>query len=158
MKYLNYEKTEKTIINIISKKDTNLVLNNLVKFLYNNFNKYNWIGIYFVREDSLILGPWKGKHPTEHTKIPIGIGICGSAAKSGKTEIVSDVKKDNRYLSCFISTQSEIVVPIIKNGEIIGEIDIDSDSINAFDNKDVKLLEKISKNKKFIDHIYNFDR
>ena len=92
----------------------------------------------------MILGPWKGKHATEHTKIPIGKGICGYAAKTGRTEIVSDVSSDDRYLACFVSTRSEIVVPIRKNGKIVGEIDIDSDIPNAFDSKDAVFLEKIA--------------
>ena len=92
----------------------------------------------------MILGPWKGKQATEHKKIPIGKGICGSAAKTGKTEIVSDVLSDDRYLACFASTRSEVVVPIKKNGEIIGEIDIDSDIPDAFNNQDAVFLEKFA--------------
>ena len=72
------------------------------------------LGIYLVKGDDLVLGSWKGKQATEHTKIPLGKGVCGSAAQSGKTEVVDDVSKDSRYLSCFLSTRSEIVVPIKK--------------------------------------------
>jgi len=106
--------------------------------------KNNWVGIYLVKGDVLVLGPWKGKQATEHTKISIGKGVCGSAARSGKTEVVADVSKDNRYLSCFRSTRSEIVVPIIKNNKVIGEIDIDSDVPAAFDKTDERFLEKIA--------------
>lgn len=120
------------------------ILQNCVEFLYENFAKYSWLGIYFVEGDNLTLGPWKGKQPTEHKTIPVGKGICGSAAQTGKTEIVSDVSKDNRYLACFVSTRSEIVIPIKKNGRIVGEIDIDSDIPNAFDSKDAVFLEKIA--------------
>ena len=74
----------------------------------------------------------------------MGEGICGYVAKTGKAEIIPDVNKDKRYLSCFLSTHSEIVVPIIKNKKIFGEIDIDSDKINAFSDKDLKFLEKVS--------------
>jgi len=66
---------------------------------------------------------------------------------------VSDVNKDDRYLSCFVSTRSEIVVPIKKKGEVIGEIDIDSDVPNAFNNKDAIFLEKIASNEKFIGYL-----
>ena len=90
------------------------------------------------------MGPWSGEQATEHTKIPIGKGICGSAAKNGKTEIVADVNADNRYLSCFVSTKSEIVVPIKKGKKILGEIDIDSDKKNAFNKKDKVFLENLA--------------
>ena len=98
----------------------------------------------FLKDNDLILGPWKGKQETEHTKIPIGKGICGSAAASGKTEIVADVNADSRYLSCFVSTKSEIVVPIKKGKKVLGEIDIDSDIKNAFSKKDKVFLENLA--------------
>jgi len=116
----------------------------VVVFLVNNFNHYSWLGIYLVEGNDLVLGPWKGPNATEHTRIPIGQGICGSAATSGKTEIISDVNADSRYLSCFISTKSEIVVPIKRENKVIGEIDIDSDIKDAFTVDDKIFLEKIA--------------
>jgi GAF domain-containing protein len=92
----------------------------------------------------LILGPWKGKKATEHVKIPKGVGICGSAADSGITEIINNVNDDNRYLACFNTTQSEIVIPIKINNEVIGEIDIDSDLPDAFNIEDKEFLETIA--------------
>ena len=149
MKYIEAEKRIKSLL----EENLHDSLQNIVDYLFENFKKYSWLGIYFVKGNHLLLGPWNGKQATEHVKIPIGIGVCGSAAKTGKTEIVKDVKKDMRYLSCFISTRSEIVVPIIKNDVIIAEIDIDSDQINAFDEKDKKLLENIAKNESFVNLI-----
>lgn len=134
----------KKIRDIVSKGDGSRILAGVVDFLYENFDKYSWVGIYIVEGNDLLLGPWKGEQATEHTRIPIGRGICGSAAETGKTEIIADVSQDERYLSCFISTQSEIVVPIKKNDTVIGEIDIDSDIPNAFDKGDVVFLEKIA--------------
>lgn len=134
----------KKIRDIVSKGDGSRILAGVVDFLYENFDKYSWVGIYRVEGNDLLLGPWKGEQATEHTRIPIGRGICGSAAETGKTEIIADVSRDERYLSCFISTQSEIVVPIKKNDTVIGEIDIDSDIPNAFDKGDVVFLEKIA--------------
>jgi GAF domain-containing protein len=139
---LNYKKALYEIEKIISKSKN--VLEDVVGFLYENFDHYSWVGIYIVENNNLILGPWKGPHATEHTKIPIGKGICGSAAETGETEIIADVNSDHRYLSCFVSTKSEIVVPIKKDGEIIGEIDIDSDKKAAFTNDDSIFLEKIA--------------
>ena len=150
---MNYEDAENKLNEIILENEESQVLNDVVDFLYKNFDKYSWIGIYIVRGDTLVLGPWKGKQATEHIKIPIGSGVCGSAAKSGKTELVPDVNKDDRYLACFVSTSSEIVVPITRKGKVIGEIDIDSDVPNAFNNKDREFLEKIASNKKFIGYV-----
>jgi GAF domain-containing protein len=144
MMNMDYEQAIIRIKEMISKSKQSEILNNCVEFLYKNFEKYSWLGIYLIKEDNLILGPWKGKQATEHTKIPIGKGICGSAAKSGNTEIVTDVSSDKRYLACFISTKSEIVVPIKKNQEVIGEIDIDSDIPDAFSKEDAIFLEEIA--------------
>jgi GAF domain-containing protein len=140
---LDYNLAEIEIRDIVSKNDPS-ILTNVVDYLYENFNHYSWVGIYLVEGNELILGPWKGPHATEHTRIPIGKGICGSAATSGKTEIIPDVDADSRYLSCFISTKSEIVVPIKKDDKFLGEIDIDSDQKDAFTIEDKEFLEKIA--------------
>ena len=139
---MDYKKASYEIEKIILKSKN--VLKDVVCFLYKNFDYYSWIGIYTVKDNNLILGPWCGSQATEHKKIPIGIGICGSAAKTGRTEIIADVNSDSRYLSCFVSTKSEIVVPIKKEGKIVGEIDIDSDVNNAFKKEDKFFLEKIA--------------
>ena len=139
-----YDNTEKKIFNILEKSEKENKLQMIVDLIHKNFEKYNWIGIYFVKNNNLVLGPWKGDKPTEHKIIPIGKGICGAAAISGKTEIISNVNNDNRYLSCFIETKSEIVVPIKKNNIVIGEIDIDSNEKNVFNKKDLIFLEKIA--------------
>ncbi|MCX6670767.1 MAG: GAF domain-containing protein [Euryarchaeota archaeon] len=141
---MNYEITEKKIKEMLTKNKSSTILQDVVDVLYESFEKYSWVGIYLVEGDVLVLGPWKGKQATEHTKISVGKGVCGSAARSGKTEVVNDVSKDNRYLSCFRSTRSEIVVPITRNSRVIGEIDIDSDVPAAFNKTDKKFLEKIA--------------
>jgi GAF domain-containing protein len=79
-----------------------------------------------------------------HTQIPIGKGVCGWTAKSGKTEIVSDVSKDSRYLECFSSTKSEIVVPVMNEGKVVAEIDIDGDLLNAYSSIDREFLEAVA--------------
>jgi L-methionine (R)-S-oxide reductase len=142
--FLKYKTTEKKIKEMLTKNESATILQDVVDALYENFEKYSWVGIYLVKGDILVLGPWKGEHATEHTKISIGKGVCGSAARSGKTEVVNDVSKDSRYLSCFRSTRSEIVVPITKKSKVIGEIDIDSDVPAAFSKTDEKFLEKIA--------------
>jgi GAF domain-containing protein len=115
-----------------------------VDCLYENVARYSWVGIYVLDRTELVLGPWRGPKATEHLRIPIGQGICGAAAASGETEIVADVNADPRYLSCFGSTRSEIVVPIHYGGSVVGEIDIDSDRPNAFDDRDRAFLEQVA--------------
>ena len=105
---------------------------------------YSWVGIYLVDGDDLVLGPWRGPEATEHVRIPVGQGVCGAAAASGETEIVDDVNADPRYLACFASTRSEIVVPIAHDGRVVGEIDIDSDRPAAFGDEDRELLERVA--------------
>lgn len=107
---------------------------------------YSWVGIYWVEGADLVLGPWRGPQATEHTVIPIGRGICGAAAATGRTEVVDDVHADERYLACFASTRSEVVVPIHnRDGVVIGEIDVDSDEPGAFSDHDIVALEDLAR-------------
>ena len=116
----------------------------VVDVLHDRFPPYDWVGIYWVEGSDLVLGPWTGPEATEHTRIPIGTGVCGAAAESGRTEIVGDVTADPRYLACFASTRSEIVVPIFDGSAVIGEIDIDGSDLDAFDATDARFLEEIA--------------
>jgi L-methionine (R)-S-oxide reductase len=115
-----------------------------VEMLHEAFDHYSWVGIYLVEGDELVLGPWRGPEATEHVHIPVGQGICGAAAASGRTEVVDDVNADPRYLACFPSTRSEIVVPISHDGRVVGEIDIDSDRAAAFGDEDRSFLERVA--------------
>lgn len=117
-------------------------LQKICTLLDQEISYFNWTGFYFRngKKEELLLGPYVGAE-TEHTHIPFGKGICGQVAVSGETFVVPDVTKENNYLSCSISTKSEIVVPIFKNGENIGQIDIDSHQIDPFTEEDVQLLE-----------------
>lgn len=120
------------------------VLQSVVDVLHDRFDDYSWVGIYVVEGDDLVLGPWKGPEATEHVRIPVGQGICGAAAATGQAEIVDDVNADERYLACFPSTRSEIVVPIAYEGRVVGEIDIDSDRPAAFGEDDLVFLERVA--------------
>jgi L-methionine (R)-S-oxide reductase len=124
--------------------DADDVLRQVVDVLHDRCAHYSWVGIYFVEGDELVLGPWKGPQATEHVRIPVGQGICGAAAASGRTEVVDDVNADPRYLACFASTRSEIVVPISYRGRVVGEIDIDSDKPAAFTEGDRVFLERVA--------------
>jgi L-methionine (R)-S-oxide reductase len=112
-----------------------------VKVLRESSDHFDWLGIYLVRGNDLVLEAYAGDEETEHVRIPIGQGICGSAAKEGATIVVPDVSKDPRYLICFASTRSEIVVPIKGRNGVLGEIDVDSSGLSAFNQKDSETLE-----------------
>jgi len=129
---------------ILDRGDADDVLREVVALLHDRFEHYSWVGIYLVEGDDLVLGPWRGPEATEHVRIPVGQGICGAAAASGRTEIVDDVNADPRYLACFPSTRSEIVVPISFEGRVVGEIDIDSDEPAAFGEGDREFLERVA--------------
>lgn len=111
------------------------------QLLHNEIPHYNWVGFYFRNgeKEELKLGPYVGAE-TDHTIIPFGKGICGQVAVSNQTFVVPDVSEQDNYLACSIETRSEIVVPIFKNGENIGQIDIDSHVIDPFTEKDEELL------------------
>jgi L-methionine (R)-S-oxide reductase len=124
--------------------DSDAILRAAVDILHDRFESYSWVGIYFVEGEELVLGPWKGPQATEHVRIPIGQGVCGAAASSGRTEIVDDVAADPRYLACFPGTRSEIVVPVRYEGSVVAEIDIDSDEPAAFGDEDRVFLERFA--------------
>jgi GAF domain-containing protein len=125
-------------------READRVLEQVVELLHGRFDHYSWVGIYLVEGEDLVLGPWKGPQATEHVRIPVGAGVCGAAAASGETEVVDDVNADSRYLACFPSTRSEIVVPIAYDGRVVGEIDIDSDRPAAFSDGDRAFLERVA--------------
>lgn len=114
-----------------------------VRLLKDAIPYYSWVGIYLLDGNELVLGPFLGK-PSPHTRIPLGRGICGAAAAEKATIVVDDVNADPRYLACSVETKSEIVVPIMEDGEVLGEIDIDSDTPAAFGDADRRLLEQVA--------------
>ncbi len=103
---------------------------------------YDWVGFYFKNGDKreLKLGPYAGA-PTDHTIIPFGKGICGQVAESNKNFVVPDVQAQDNYIACSITVKSEIVVPLFKDGDNIGQIDIDSNQVDPFDSSDERFLE-----------------
>jgi len=124
--------------------DMNGKLLAICKLLMNNVPHYDWVGFYFAGRSKreLVLGPFVGD-PTEHVRIPFGKGICGQAAERKATFMVQDISKETNYLSCSPTVQSEIVVPIFKNGKIAGELDIDSHTLSPFMEEDRKFLENV---------------
>ncbi|MDJ0644695.1 MAG: GAF domain-containing protein [Flavobacteriaceae bacterium] len=133
------------IINILDNNTTvEIKLQAICNHLQNEIDHYDWVGFYFRNGDKeeLKLAQFSGE-PTEHTIIPFGKGICGQVAVSNQNFIVQDVSEQDNYISCGWEVKSEIVIPIFVNGENIGQIDIDSHTINPFTEKDTELLEFI---------------
>ena len=120
--------------------NANAAMQQVVRLLKDAMPAYTWVGIYLLDGDELVLGPFLGK-PSPHTRIPLGRGICGAAATDKATIVVDDVNADPRYLACSMETQSEIVVPVVRDGVVLAEIDIDSDTRAAFGRQDQDLLE-----------------
>jgi L-methionine (R)-S-oxide reductase len=123
------------------------LMTDIVGRLQQYLSHYNWVGFYMIEKSLLpgvdpvlVLGPYVGA-PTSHTRIPLNQGICGAAVTSGNTVVVDDVSADPRYLACSLETKSEIVVPVRMNGEIVGELDVDSHEPAAFGEDDRRLCE-----------------
>lgn len=120
-------------------------LKNLCQFLSDSVPYYNWVGFYFANHDTktLHLGPYVGAK-TDHTIIPFGKGICGQVAESNINFVVPDVSAQDNYIACSFTVKSEIVVPLFVNGKNIGQIDIDSHTINPFTENDERFLEFVN--------------
>jgi L-methionine (R)-S-oxide reductase len=103
--------------------------------------KWLWVGFYLVKMDELVLGPFQG--PVACTRIKKGRGVCGKAWADAKTLIVDDVEKFPGHIACSSLSKSEIVIPLMSNGEVVGVLDVDSEALNSFDETDKLYLEQI---------------
>lgn len=115
-------------------------LANITAALKEQFNWF-WVGFYLVKENELVLAPFQG--PVACTRIKKGRGVCGTSWAQAKTLIVPDVEKFPGHIACSSLSRSEIVVPIIRNAEVIGVLDVDSEKLSAFNEVDQQYLEKI---------------
>jgi L-methionine (R)-S-oxide reductase len=138
-----HQQTLKKIESLIGRESGTQAMETVVRTLKAEHPDYTWVGIYLLHGNELVLGPFVGK-PSPHTRIPLGRGICGAAAAEKTTIIVDDVNADPRYLACSLETRSEIVVPIMRGGDVLGEIDIDSDRPAAFGADDKRMLEVVA--------------
>lgn len=121
-------------------KDFIANISNIIASLKYGLN-FLWVGIYFVKQHELVLGPFQG--PVACTRIALGRGVCGTAWKEKKTMIVNDIDKFPGHIVCSSDSKSEIVIPCFKNGGVFSVLDIDSDKLNDFDETDKQYLEKI---------------
>lgn len=119
-------------------------LQRLMQHLHDRLPHYHWVGIYWLKGNELVLGPYVGP-PTEHVRIPVGRGVCGTAVAENMNQIIEDVRTIDNYLACNLETRSEIVVLIRhpQSGKIIGQIDVDGTEVGAFDESDEAMLEII---------------
>jgi L-methionine (R)-S-oxide reductase len=128
---------------LAAERDAVRAMETTVRLLKDRMPHYDWVGIYLLNGNELVLGPFTGR-PSPHTRIPLGRGICGAAAAEKATIVVDDVNTDPRYLACSVDTRSEIVVPIMRDNDVLGEIDVDSDRRAAFGAADRALLESVA--------------
>ena len=115
----------------------------VVALLHDARPGWDWVGIYLLAGGDLVLGPYVGA-PTDHTRIPVGRGVCGTAVATGANQVVADVTTLDNYLACSTATRSEIVVLIRHQGQIVGQFDVDSDTPGAFGPAEESLLEGVA--------------
>jgi len=140
---MNISHLKESITKLVNEENTvSEKLQSICDLLKQDINYYDWVGFYFKNGDKqeLKLAEFAGE-PTEHKIIPFGKGICGQVAVSNKKFIVPNVEAQDNYISCSFKVKSEIVIPIFVNGENIGQIDIDSHTVNPFTKNDEILLE-----------------
>jgi len=104
---------------------------------------YNWCGVYRLEGDILVLDEFVGAD-TDHTRIPVGVGVCGTAVAEDQNQVVEDVRTLDNYLACSLVTRSEIVVLVKKDGVTLGQIDIDGHEVAVFDGSDEAFLERLA--------------
>ena len=145
---VNFKELEVAIQQITKNEELTVSerLENICAHLQSSVAHYDWVGFYFHHEEKpeLHLKAFAGE-PTDHTVIPFGKGICGQVAESNNNFIVPDVQAQDNYIACSINVKSEIVVPLFVDGKNIGQIDIDSNTIDAFDKKDEQFLELVNR-------------
>ena len=130
-----------SIIDGIPYTMTNLA--NASALLNEKLEGINWVGFYTIKNGRLVLGPFQGK--VACTIIPIGKGVCGTAARTDSTQLVPDVHKFPGHIACDSASNSEIVIPMHRNGEVFGVLDIDSPLFNRFTEEDRKGLEEFAR-------------
>ena len=115
---------------------------NLSSLLFYALDKVNWVGFYFLKRGKLVVGPFQGRPAC--VSIPVGQGVCGTAAETREVLRVADVHAFDGHIACDLASRSEIVLPLVRNGELIGVLDLDSPVKNRFDEEDERLLQKIA--------------
>lgn len=116
-------------------------ISNTMAMIYHNISNVSWCGVYFNKNNELILGPFQGK--VACTKISFSRGVCGKCATTLEPQVIPNVHEFPGHIACDASSQSEIVLPIIINNSLYGVLDLDSYQLNTFDNEDANYLQKV---------------
>lgn len=144
MKSQFYESLNRQALALLEGEDDVVAaMANFSALLNDNLTDLNWVGFYVMRGEQLVLGPFQGK--VACTRIPLGKGVCGTAAYANQTQRVADVHQFDGHIACDSASNSEIVVPVRANGKVIAVLDIDSPSFDRFDEDDQKGLELLVK-------------
>ena len=140
---MSYTGLKPKLTAILNQKERDIYqrLTMVCELLQHHIETYDWVGFYFKNGDKqeLVLKAFAGE-PTDHTIIPFGKGICGQVAESNQNYVVDDVAAQDNYIACSINVKSEVVIPLFKDGENIGQIDIDSHTPKAFSREDEDFL------------------
>ena len=140
---MNFNELKPKISDLVSRSSSlDATLKEVCELLKTSIPYYDWVGFYFKNgeKEELKIGPYAGA-TTDHTIIPFGKGICGQVAVSNKNFVVADVSSQDNYIACSLSVKSEIVIPLFVNNVNIGQLDIDSNTIDPFTHEDERFLE-----------------
>ena len=140
---MNFNELKPKISDLVSRSSSlDATLKEVCELLKSSIPYYDWVGFYFKNgeKEELKIGPYAGA-TTDHIIIPFGKGICGQVAVSNKNFVVADVSSQDNYIACSLSVKSEIVIPLFVNNVNIGQLDIDSNTIDPFTHEDERFLE-----------------
>ncbi|AVL77993.1 MULTISPECIES: GAF domain-containing protein [Staphylococcus] len=138
----NYDLLQKQVSSLIEDESNMIaILSNISALLNDSLDQINWVGFYLVEDNELILGPFQGHPACVH--IAIGKGVCGTAVAKDESQLVADVNAFPGHIACDANSKSEIVIPIHKDSNVIGVLDIDAPITNRFNNEDKQGLENI---------------
>jgi L-methionine (R)-S-oxide reductase len=114
---------------------------NLAALVFHTLPDLNWAGFYWMKQGELVLGPFQGKPAC--VRIAMGAGVCGTAARDKRTVVVEDVHRFPGHIACDSASNSEVVVPLVRDGKVLGVFDLDSPSTRRFDEEDARALEAL---------------
>ena len=139
-----YQELQGQVLALIAEEQDEIAnMANISALLFDALEFVNWVGFYRVIDEQLVLGPFQGK--VACIRIPLGKGVCGTAAKTGETQRIADVHQFSGHIACDVSSNAEIVVPVIVAGKVVAVFDIDSINLNRFDDQDQLGIETIVK-------------
>ena len=142
MNQTDYELLDSQLLALLeTESDALAAASNFVALLYNAIGNINWLGIYVMRGDELVLGPFQGKPACVH--IPLDEGVCGAAASTLQTQRVADVHAFPGHIVCDVDSRSELVVPLLVHGKLVGVLDIDSPVTGRFTQEDQDGVERL---------------